>query len=276
MEGIEDAFVSKLLQFNNIRYGIGLFNVTGLFVNEEWIKDIICSNETVEYYEYHIQTKEVRIIKEGKEAVSYSFNSQNYTILDIDNNGMRWEGIVVNGHPFGYGSLYNNDNELIHRGVMIGDNKECFGIDFYSGIGKIEYIGCYWNNERHGFGMLYDRKGGLLYEGDWLFDSIYYDLNETVRLNRNGVEESCIHSLIRGLVIFEGCRNDYDGDLILCGFVNLDSIVIDKNTLNNLNSLEISGNPVLKRIEIANGGYSTGAFNKINDLSISSIIMYYD
>ena len=107
-------------------------------------------------------------------------------------------------NPFGYGSLYNSSNELIYRGVMINDKKECFGIDFFSGLNQIEYIGCYYNNERHGFGKLYDRKGELMYEGDWMFGSNDYDKNQNVIL-KNIDNDRIVHRFIHELVIDEGC-----------------------------------------------------------------------
>ena len=51
-------------------------------------------------------------------------------------------------------------------------------------------------------------------------------------------------------MIDEGCGNDYDGDLKLCGYDNLERLVVKKNSFQNVNSLEISDNCVLESIEI--------------------------
>lgn len=58
--------------------------------------------------------------------------------------------------------MHNSSDELIYRGIMIGKSKGCFGINFYPGLRQIEYAGCYWNDEKHGFDMFYDRQGELL------------------------------------------------------------------------------------------------------------------
>ena len=279
-EGIEGEFVSKILMFKETNYFIGLNRKNCLSIKEEWISSVVISDKVVKTYRYNIKTKETTVADHGELALSFSFDSHYYAITDMNNNGMRWEGIVKIDSPCGYGSLYNDDNKLIYRGVMIGDKKECFGIDFYPGLEKIEYIGCYCNNERHGFGILYDGKGELIYEGDWFCGSNDYDKIENVILKDVG-NDRIVHSLIHELVIDKGCGNDYKGDLRLCGFVNLERIVVKKNSFQNVNSLEISDNYVLKSIEIENGGLRYdglryGPFHYVENVIISSSLMIYD
>lgn len=55
------------------------------------------------------------------------------------------------------------------------------------------------------------------------------------------------------LVIEEGCGNEMKDDLELCGFVNLRLIVLKKKSLMNLNSLKVSENRRLERIETEDG-----------------------
>ena len=65
-------------------------------------------------------------------------------------------------------------------------------------------------------------------------------------------------------------------DLELCGFDNLESIVVEKNTLKNLNSLKISDNPLLKSIETEDGEYdkSNWAFCNVKSVTITGILIY--
>ena len=274
-EGIEGEFVSKILMFKETNYFIGLNRKNCLSIKEEWISSVVISDKVVKTYRYNIKTKETTVADHGELVLSFSFDSHYYAITDMNSDGMRWEGIVKNDSPCGYGSLYNNSNELIYRGVIIGDKKECFGIDFYPGLEKIEYIGCYCNNERHGFGMLYDRTGKLVYEGDWLYDSCEYDTHAILKNIKN---DSNVHSLIHELVIAEGCSNDFDGDLRLCGFVNLERIVVKKNSFQNVNSLKISDNCVLNSIEIEDGEWCesnpTGVFCNVKSITITSTLIY--
>ena len=274
----EEYCISHLLSLNNLKYCVGLFKEE-LLVKGNWV---ICisknENGVYERFEYNLKTKELKMSKKDNTesefiSVSNSIIESN-CVIDISNYGKRWEGSCLNGSPFGYGSLFNSSNELIYQGVMIKDKKECFGIEFYPDLSQIEYIGCYWNNERHGFGMLYNRKGELMYEGDWLCGSSDYDKNVILKSINN---DRIVHSLIHELVIAEGCGNDYEGDLILCGFVNLERIVMKKRSFQNVNTLVISDNLVLNSIEIEDGEWcgdnETGAFCNVKSVLIISTLI---
>ena len=275
----EKYCISHLLPLNNLKYCVGLFKEEGLLVKGDWV---ICisknENGVYEHFDYNLKTKELKMSKidnSESEFISVS-NSiiESNCVIDISIDGKRWEGSCVNGSPFGYGSLFNSSNLLIYQGVMIRDKKECFGIEFYPDLSQIEYIGCYWNNERHGFGMLYDRKGELLYEGDWLCGSSDYDKNVILK----GIDnDEMVHSLIHELVIDEECGCYYDGDLRLCGFVNLERIVVKKNSFQNVNSLEISDNSVLRSIEIEVGEWRddgwSGSFSNVKTVLITSSLI---
>lgn len=199
-----------------------------------------------------------------------SVGIQENSIVDVSNDGMRIEGDCLNNSPFGYVSLINESNELIYKGVMVDDKKECFGVDFFPGLGVIEYCGCFWNNQRHGYGMLYDRKGELLYEGDFIIG--LHDYERTVILKCIG--DRSIHSLIHELVIDEDCGNDYKGCLQLCGFVYLERIVVKKASFVNVYLLKIRNNLVLKRIEIKDSDYyEKGAFDGVKSVVMSSLMI---
>ena len=38
---------------------------------------------------------------------------KHYDIIDLSENGERWEGDSLNGSPFGYGSIYDSENREI-------------------------------------------------------------------------------------------------------------------------------------------------------------------
>ena len=50
---------------------------------------------------------------------------------------------------------------------MMDGVKTCFGIEYYSDTRRIKYDGCYYNNDRFGRGVLYDRNGAINYQGLW-------------------------------------------------------------------------------------------------------------
>ena len=273
----EEPFISHLLSLNSYNYSMGLFAEEELSIEgERLLSTHINNNGLYDRFEYNLKTNVFKMSKkknEKNEFVSIAISDiESNCIVDISNNGLRWEGSCLNHSPFGYGSLYNNSNELIYRGIMIGNSKECFGIDFYPGFDLIEYIGCYNNNKRHGFGMLYDRKGELIYEGDWLCGSKDYEKNENVIL-KDLDHSRIVNSLIHELVIGEGCGVSYKGDLRLCGFVNLERIVVKNNSFVNVNSLEISDNSELKSIEIEEHCFNRHVVDLMSKM-FSSIIDY--
>ena len=47
--------------------------------------------------------------------------------VDLYDYGMRWHGEVLKGDLFGYGCLYDEENELEYEGWMIEGKKRCYG-----------------------------------------------------------------------------------------------------------------------------------------------------
>ena len=276
-----NACISKIININHRKYYLGFIQKRGLEVSGGWIIDYSINEDGgIQRYDYNLITKELKMSKKDKDHSDFISipisNIQSNSIMDISNNGMRLEGTSLNKSPFGSVRLMNESNELLYRGIMIEDKKECFGIEFFPDLNQIEYIGCYWNNERHGFGMLYNRKGDLLYEGDWICGSTDYEKNVILKDIDN---ERIVHSLISELMIDERCGNEFKGDLSLCGFDYLERIVVKKNSFQNVNCLKISDNSVLNSIEIEGGMINnegfTGSFVDVKSVTISSCFVIH-
>ena len=67
------------------------------------------------------------------------------------------------------------------------------------------------------------------------------------------------------MIIEEGFGNDYYGNLIIQNYLNLQSIVVKKDSLRNLNSLKICNCEKLKIIEIEDW-----SFDNVNNVIIES------
>ena len=120
-------------------------------------------------------------------------------IVDLNDDGMRWEGEVLKGDLFGYGCLYDEENELEYEGWMIEGKKRCYGIEYWNDIGLKKYCGCYYDGLKNGYGLLYDRNGMIEYEG--LFkDDVVIDVNDDMRMkwidDCELIVTSCVESLI--------------------------------------------------------------------------------
>lgn len=88
-------------------------------------------------------------------------------IIDLDLCGTHWEGGVWEASPCGYGKLYSEENNITYEGFMYQGKYVGVGRVYYDGVERIQYSGSWWNSEKFGEGVLYDRNGGEEYRGSW-------------------------------------------------------------------------------------------------------------
>ena len=88
-------------------------------------------------------------------------------ILDLSDDGDRWEGLVFHGKPFGWGSFMNSRNLFSYVGFMINGQRVGFGYDYFPDIDNevVEYEGNYCFDQRFGIGRIYDLQGNALRDG---------------------------------------------------------------------------------------------------------------
>ena len=89
-------------------------------------------------------------------------------VLDLNDDGERWEGDVLNNQPYGWGVVYDSENRMAYEGFRIGELNACYGTKYYSDIGVIEYKGEWFEGKRWGRGILYDRTGKIVFDGEWM------------------------------------------------------------------------------------------------------------
>ena len=107
------------------------------------------------------------LLRVNGESVSGMEHDQ---VLDLNDDGERWEGDVLNNQPYGWGVLYDSEGEKKYEGFRIGEVNVCYGTRYYSDIEKVEYEGEWCNGKRWGRGVLYDRKDNIVYKGEWMND----------------------------------------------------------------------------------------------------------
>ena len=77
---------------------------------------------------------------------------------------------------------------------------------------------------------------------------------------------------IEYLVIGEGCGNELQMDLNICDYPNLKELSIHNNSLNNIHSLTISNNPLLRYIVFGETNEENdGCMENVESIEISSI-----
>ena len=46
-------------------------------------------------------------------------------VLDLSDDGDRWEGDVLNNEPYGWGVLYDSENRMVYEGFRLKDVNVC-------------------------------------------------------------------------------------------------------------------------------------------------------
>ena len=209
MDGFEiEAFtLSKLLQIvlnNSSIYKTGCINlenlqfVSGLFEIFTYCcqfnsKSGISSKSS--YYELIIADKSDRnkkmavLTADGIESELIEMDSSGIrenVIIDLNEEGRRWEGGELNGKPFGFGCEYSEDGNLVYEGFVFEGKKVCFGKEWNDDGNNncLVYEGEYWNNERCGKGISYDLNGNVDYEGEWMNNHIVDEDKNIIQQNK--------------------------------------------------------------------------------------------
>ena len=149
-------------------------------------------------------------------------------ILDLNENGERWEGDTLFGNPFGFGCIYNSENQLIYKGFVIGEMKVCFGSDYFGDVEVVNYEGDYYKNMRYGYGKLYNKKKELIYEGEWKDNQSLSELS-TLQVDSE-LDENAFHFGLEEIIIGENVLEKIEF-FRLIGFNHLKKVEVKKNNL---------------------------------------------
>ena len=106
-----------------------------------------------------------RLLRQTKKDIE---SIQHNRVLDLNDEGERWEGDVLDGNPYGWGVLYDEDNQIVYEGFKLDYHYEGYGRTYYPDLHRVEYEGGWWDGDRWGKGTLYDRNGKVIYDGEWL------------------------------------------------------------------------------------------------------------
>ncbi|KAK8820593.1 hypothetical protein WA577_006649 [Blastocystis sp. JDR] len=117
-------------------------------------------------------------------------------VLDLSDDGERWEGDVLNNQPYGWGVLYDSENRIAYEGFRIGDVNVCYGRSYFPDVQKVEYEGGWLEGMRWGRGIQYDRNGKTVFDGEWMNDD--NQIEKRVVLNE---ENQLLHSHIEELIV---------------------------------------------------------------------------
>ena len=162
-------------------------------------------------------------------------------VLDLNDEGERWEGDVLRNQPYGWGVLYDKEGEKVYEGFRIGDVNVCYGTQYYADIQKVEYEGEICEGKRWGRGIQYDRNGVVVYDGEWLNDG--HVEKRMVMNNKTQYLHSCIEELI---VSNKSCNGEEWSGLDLSLMPSLTVLHVGDCCFENVTEVKLIG---LKKLE---------------------------
>ena len=166
-------------------------------------------------------------------------------VLNLNDDGERWEGDVLNDEPYGWGVLYDKEGEKAYEGFRIGDVNVCYGTRYYSDIQKVEYKGVMCEGKRWGRGVQYDRKGNKVFDGEWVNDE---HSSKSVVLSE---ENRLLHSRIEELIVSNNSCNGEEWKLLDLSFIHkLRLLEIGDDCFENVNEVMLAGLKELERVVI--------------------------
>ena len=172
-------------------------------------------------------------------------------VLDLNDDGERWEGDVLNNQPYGWGVLYDSENRRVYEGFRIRGVNVCYGRSYYPDLQKVEYEGEICEGKRWGRGIQYDRTGNTVFEGEWMNNE---PLSKRVVLNE---ENQLLHNHIEELIVENNsCNGPEWTALDLSLMSNLRVFVVGYECFENVEEVKLIGLSKLERVVIGKNSFT--------------------
>ena len=166
-------------------------------------------------------------------------------VLDLNDDGERWEGDVLNSKSYGWGVLYDSENRRTYEGFRVGDVNVCYGRSYYPENQKVEYEGGICEGKRWGRGVQYDRTGNIVFEGEWMNNE---PLSKRVVVNE---ENQLLHNHIEELIVGNNsCNGPEWTALDLSLMPKLLLLQVGNECFENVNKVKLVGLSKLERVVI--------------------------
>ena len=125
------------------------------------------------------------------------------------------------------------------------------------------------NGLRHGWGCLYDKEGGVMYEGNWSFGK---NDNLSLRVpDECEKDEGMISNVLKELIIGKECYKKMK-ELIVHDFNELERLKIGDYSFENVERFEIQKCDRLRELTIGGGDKKDSCFSKVKTFELSSLI----
>ena len=161
-------------------------------------------------------------------------------VLDLNDEGERWEGDVLNNEPFGWGVLYDSDNRRVYEGFRVREVSVCYGRSYYPDIQKVEYEGEICEGKRWGRGIQYDRSGLVMYDGEWMNDE---HVEKRVEVSDENI---LFHNYVEELILLPSCEI-YSNTLHFSLLPRLRVLQVSEMSIDSINRVELIGMHALEK-----------------------------
>ncbi|KAK8827272.1 hypothetical protein WA556_000897, partial [Blastocystis sp. ATCC 50177/Nand II] len=176
---------------------------------------------------------------------------QHNVVLDLNDEGERWEGDVLHNKPYGWGVLYDSENRRVYEGFRVGNVNVCYGTRYYSDIQRVEYEGGWCEGMRWGRGTHYDRNGNIVFAGEWMNNE---PLSKRVVVNE---ENQLLHSHIQELIMSNNSCNGKEWSVLgLSLMSNLRVLEVGDDCFENVEEVKLIGLSQLERVEIGENSFT--------------------
>ena len=167
-------------------------------------------------------------------------------VLNLSDDGERWEGDALHGQPYGWGVLYDSENRRMYEGFRLKEVNVCYGTRYYSDIQKVEYEGEICEGKRWGRGVQYDRTGNIVFDGEWMNDD--HKMEKRVVLNE---ENQLLHNHIEELIVSNNSCNGKEWSVLdLSSMSVLQLLEVGDECFENVEEVKFLGLNQLERVVI--------------------------
>ena len=199
------------------------------------------------------------LIRVNGEEVSGIEHNQ---VLDLNDDGERWEGDVLNNKPYGWGVLYDSENRMAYEGFRIGEVNVCYGRSYYPDARVIEYEGGICEGRRWGRGVQYDRNGKTVCDGECMNDDNIV-LEKCVLLNE---WNQLLHSRIEELIVSDNSCNGRGWSALNMSFMpHLRLLQVGDECFENVKEVKLIGLNELESVVIGVNSFTKKKYDYGNE-----------
>ena len=182
----------------------------------------------------------LRVNGEGVSGIEHS------QVLDLSDDGERWEGDVLHNKPYGWGVLHDSEGEKKFEGFRIGSVNVCYGRSYYPDIQKVDYEGEWYEGRRWGRGVQYDRNGNTSFDGEWMNDD-----NTIQKRVEIASDIFSLNTHIEELIVSAGCCNGREWSVLDLSFMShLRLVEIGDECFESVDEVKLIGLNQLERVVI--------------------------